>query len=102
MADRIVRANGWAGGGCKSALVGMFNVAFKRAADQIAGAQAHGERKCEHDAAEENAKGQHSYMAADLKMVKDRGCGKYEREPFDAQRKKACVVELSIHCFDEH
>ena len=80
---------------------GAFGVAFKRAADKVAGAKTHGESKRQDDAAEEDAKGQLNDVAAHLKVVEDHGRGKHQHEPLDAERQETRVLELLIDGSDE-
>ena len=101
MLDRIAGARGWGGRRWAALLAGAFCVAFKGAADEVAGAKTHGESKCKDDAAEENAKCQFKDVAAHVKVIEDHGCREHEHEPFDAEREEPRVLELLIHGSDE-
>lgn len=78
MLDRVILTCGWGGWRCDAVLAGAFGAAFKRATDEFAGAETHGESKREHDSAEEDAKSQFNDVAAHLKVVEYHGCGKHE------------------------
>jgi len=101
MPDGIAGVGCWGGRGCDAALAGVSGVAFKRATDKVAGAKAHGESEREHDAAEEDAKGQPNDVAAHLEVVEDHGGGKHEYQPLDAERQEPRVLELLIDGSDE-
>ena len=84
----------WIAGGA----VGGF---LQRPADQVAGAQADGEREGEDDATEEDSEGKFDHYATDFEVVEDHGGGEDEDQPFDAEREEARVVELLVDRSDE-
>ncbi len=102
MAERVSGSGGWvevAGGGCVGG--GEVDVAFERAADDLAGAEADGEGEGEDDTAEEDAKGEFDDGATDLEVIEDHGSGEDEHEPFDAEGEEACVLEAGVDGTDE-
>lgn len=98
MAQRLRGSSGFSG--CKRR-IGPLCVFLERAADHLAGAEAYGESKREHDAAEENAKGQLDDGSADLEMVEHHSRGKDKDEPLNAQGQKTRVLETCIDGADE-
>jgi hypothetical protein len=102
MADGIVGGRSWSSWGFGAVLAGMFSVAFKRTADQIAGAETDGERERENNSAEQDTEGQLDDLAANLEMVEGHGGRKHEHQPLHAERKEPRVLELRIHGSDEH
>src|SRR5471032_831431 len=75
---------------------------FDGAADEIARAEADGQRECEDDASEENAEGEFDDDASDLKMVDCHRCGKHQHQPFDAEGQEACILQLCIDSTNEN
>src|SRR5882757_9345136 len=76
--------------------------AFQRAADDIARAQADGERKGQDDASEENPEGQLDDRSADLKMVKNHRRCENEDKPLHTERQEAGVLQLCVDRSDEN
>ena len=83
------------GGEGKAGGVAGFR-AFERAGDEVAGAEADGEREREHDAAEQDAKGQGDDGSAELDVLKRHGGGEDQDEPLDAEREEAGVLETVV------
>jgi hypothetical protein len=72
------------------------------AADEVAGAEADGEREGEDDAAEEDSEGEFDDHAADFEVVEDHGGGEDENQPLDAEGEKARVLQVQVDGTDEH
>src|ERR1700681_1418967 len=70
--------------------------ALERAADDLAGAEADGEREGEDDAAEEDAEGELDDVAADSEVVEHHGGGQDQDHPLDPEREHAGVAELGV------
>src|SRR5271156_1833316 len=75
---------------------------FERAAYQVARTQTHCERQRQNDAAKENAEGQIHNRSSDRQVIEHHRDRKHQHQPLDAQAQQPRIVEVHVHCANEH
>lgn len=77
---------GWVWPGLGGDGVAEVDALLDGTGDEVAGAQADGEREGEDDTAEEDAEGEFDDRPADLQVIEDHGGGEDENQPFHSER----------------